>query len=80
MLPATIAASCAFMLPAGTPPNAIVFGSGLVRLPQMAWTGFWLNLTGVLVVTLLVYFLGGWAFGADLFSFPAWAAAPAGAP
>jgi sodium-dependent dicarboxylate transporter 2/3/5 len=80
MLPAAISASCAFMLPAGTPPNAIVFGSGLIRLPQMARTGLWFNFIGVVVVTLFVYFLGDWAFEADLFSFPAWAAAPAGAP
>jgi sodium-dependent dicarboxylate transporter 2/3/5 len=75
MLPAAVSASCAFMLPAGTPPNAIVFGSGLVRLPQMARAGLLFNFIGVAVVTLFVYFLGHWAFSADLFSFPAWAAA-----
>jgi sodium-dependent dicarboxylate transporter 2/3/5 len=73
MIPATLSASCAFMLPAATPPNAIVFGSGLVRLPQMAKTGIVLNLIGILVVSLCVYFLAGWAFGIDLHSMPAWA-------
>ncbi len=46
MMPATMAASLAFMMPVGTPPNAIVFGSGHVSIPQMARTGFFLNLLG----------------------------------
>lgn len=53
ILPATIAASCAFMLPVATPPNAIVFSSNLIRVPEMARAGFWLNLTGILVISLL---------------------------
>jgi sodium-dependent dicarboxylate transporter 2/3/5 len=73
MLPATLSASCAFMLPAATPPNAIVFGSGLIRLPQMARAGLVLNLVGAILVTGFVYYLAGWAFGMDLASFPAWA-------
>jgi sodium-dependent dicarboxylate transporter 2/3/5 len=58
LVPATVAASCAFMMPVGTPPNAIVFGTGLVRMPQMMKAGLWLNLTGILVIfalTWLVY-------------------------
>lgn len=51
-VPVTLAASCAFMLPVGTPPNAIVFSSGLVRINQMARYGFVLNVVGVLLVTL----------------------------
>jgi sodium-dependent dicarboxylate transporter 2/3/5 len=42
------------MMPVGTPPNAIVFGTGLVRLPQMMKAGFWMNLAGILVITALV--------------------------
>jgi len=57
MIPATISASCAFMLPVATPPNAIIFGSGYVRIPDMAKVGFFLNLIGALIITLLVYFL-----------------------
>lgn len=55
IVPAAIAASCAFMLPVATPPNAIVFGSGHVTIQQMIRAGFWLNLTGVVLITLLVY-------------------------
>ncbi|PCJ91769.1 MAG: anion transporter [Porticoccaceae bacterium] len=53
ILPATIAASCAFMLPVATPPNAIVFSSNLISIPEMAKAGFWLNLTGILLISLL---------------------------
>ncbi len=55
LIPAAIAASCAFMLPVATPPNAIVFGSGYVRIGEMARAGLWLNLIGVVLVTALVY-------------------------
>lgn len=55
IVPAAIAASCAFMLPVATPPNAIVFGSGHVTIQQMIRAGFWLNLSGVVLITLLVY-------------------------
>jgi len=50
----TLGASSAYMMPVGTPPNAIVFGTGLVRLPQMMKAGFWLNLAGILLITALV--------------------------
>ncbi|MBI1369739.1 MAG: DASS family sodium-coupled anion symporter [Planctomycetes bacterium] len=57
MIPAAISASCAFMLPVATPPNAIVFASDHVTIPQMARTGFVLNLLGVVIVTLVCYFV-----------------------
>ncbi len=57
VIPATMAASCAFMLPAATPPNAIVFGSGIIRIPTMARAGIWLNLAGVLTVTVVCHFM-----------------------
>jgi len=58
MIPGTIACSCAFMLPSGTGPNTVIFGSGLVSIPQMARCGFGLNLIGVVIVTLMIYLIG----------------------
>jgi sodium-dependent dicarboxylate transporter 2/3/5 len=56
MVSATIAASCAFMLPVATPPNAIIFGSGKVTIKTMAKTGFILNIIAVAVASLFIYF------------------------
>lgn len=58
MMPATIATSLAFMMPSGTAPNAIIFGSGYVSMRQMAQTGFVLNLLAALWVTAVVYLTG----------------------
>jgi len=55
LVPAALAASCAFMLPVATPPNAIVHGSGHVTLPQMVRAGLWLNLAGLACVTAAAY-------------------------
>ncbi|GAB94870.1 sodium-dependent dicarboxylate transporter 2/3/5 [Kineosphaera limosa] len=63
LIPAALAATCAFMLPVGTPPNAIVFGSGVVTIGQMARGGAVLNIVGVLLITLFCYLLGGFALG-----------------
>ena len=57
MVGATVAASCAFMLPVATPPNAVVFGSGYLNIPDMARTGFAMNLLSILLLTVIVYFL-----------------------
>jgi sodium-dependent dicarboxylate transporter 2/3/5 len=57
MLPATISASFAFMLPVATPPNAIVFGSGKVSINQMIKTGIILNLVGIMIVSIMIYIL-----------------------
>ncbi|GAA1235806.1 DASS family sodium-coupled anion symporter [Prauserella halophila] len=66
VVPAALAATCAFMLPVATPPNAIVFGSGHVTIGQMIKGGVWLNLIGIVLVTLAVYTLGGWILGISL--------------
>ena len=52
-LPATLAASCAFMLPVATPPNGIVYGSGYIRIPEMVKAGFVLNIIGIVVLSIL---------------------------
>ena len=76
MIPATLSASCAFMLPIATPPNAIIFGSGQVEMRQMIRAGIWLNLLGVLLISLFFYFLSSGLLGLDLTSVPDWAAMP----
>jgi sodium-dependent dicarboxylate transporter 2/3/5 len=53
MLPATLAASCAFMLPVGTPPNAVVFASGRLEIARMARVGLWMHLAMVLLIALV---------------------------
>ena len=70
---ACIACSYAFMLPVATPPNAVVFGSGAVTIRQMARTGVWLNILGIIQITLVVYYLMPWVWGIDLAVMPDWA-------
>ncbi|MFC4557569.1 SLC13 family permease [Virgibacillus kekensis] len=70
MIAAGVAASCAFMLPVATPPNAVVFGSGYLRIPDMAKAGFALNVLGVFIVTLAVYFFLPLVWGIDLTEIP----------
>jgi len=56
-VPITIAASCAFMLPVATPPNAIVFATGQITIPQMVRAGLFLNLTGIVIVTIIALYI-----------------------
>ena len=58
MVPATVSASCAFMLPVATPPNAIVIGSGKVSARELFREGVWLNLIGAILTTIAVLTLG----------------------
>ncbi|WP_424347423.1 SLC13 family permease [Kocuria sp. CH-021] len=62
-IPVALAATCAFMLPVATPPNAIAFGSGYVTIGQMIRGGLWLNVVGVVLITLVTMTLGLWVFG-----------------
>jgi len=73
LIPTTLAASCAFMLPVSTPPNAIVYGSGRVPIMKMVVAGVWLDILSVFLLTVFVYTLGHLTFDV-LGSFPAWAA------
>ena len=57
MVSATVAASCAFMLPVATPPNAVVFGSGYLRIPDMVRIGIWMNILSIILLTFFVYFV-----------------------
>lgn len=70
MIVAAVSASCAFMLPVATPPNAVVFGSGYLRIPDMAKSGFLLNVLGVFLVSVAVYYLLPLVWGIDLMNFP----------
>jgi len=73
MIPATISASMAFMLPVATPPNAIVFSSNKLTVAQMAKTGIVLNLVSAVVITLFVYYYAPIIFHLKMGSFPLWA-------
>ncbi len=72
MIPATFAASFAFMLPTATAPNAIVFASQRVSLPQMFRVGLGLNLIGILVLPILLYLIGVPVFDISLSGQPSW--------
>ncbi|MCW5548638.1 MAG: DASS family sodium-coupled anion symporter [Opitutaceae bacterium] len=73
LIPVALAANCSYMMPVGTPPNAIVFGSGMVTLPQMVKAGIWMNVLLVPIIIGLVMLLGPWAFGIQMDLIPAWA-------
>ncbi|WP_054706589.1 SLC13 family permease [Bacillus sp. JCM 19041] len=70
MIPCAMAANCAFMLPVGTPPNAIIFGTGKLKIIEMVRAGFWINVFATALIVLAVYFLVPIVFGIDLGVFP----------
>ena len=63
VVPVTLAASCAFMLPVATPPNAIVFASGFIRIPDMVRAGFYLNLVSMVLLTIVAIWLAPMVLG-----------------
>lgn len=72
MMPATISASFAFMLPVATPPNAIVYGSGRIKSGEMLVTGIILNIVGIIVATIIFLIVAPVVFNFDLYSIPIW--------
>lgn len=70
MVPAAMAANCAFMLPVGTPPNAIIFATGKIKIIEMVRNGFWLNIIALLLIVAAVYFLLPIVWGVDLTTYP----------
>jgi sodium-dependent dicarboxylate transporter 2/3/5 len=73
MIPAALSASCAFMMPVATPPNAIVFGSGRVKIGEMVKAGLLINLIGVVVITAMFLLVGTAVFAIKTGVLPAWA-------
>jgi len=69
MVGTTVAASCAFMLPVATPPNAVVFGSGYLRIPDMVRAGIWMNLISIVLIAMFTYYVlpGLWDFDPNVF-------------
>jgi sodium-dependent dicarboxylate transporter 2/3/5 len=72
MIPATLSASCAFMMPIASPTQAIVFGSGYVPIRKMMQAGIWFNLIGIFLVTLFFLILGQMVLGIDIAVVPEW--------
>ncbi|KKE79278.1 SLC13 family permease [Oceanobacillus caeni] len=71
MVPCAMAANCSFMLPVGTPPNAIMYGTGKLKITEMVKNGFWLNNFTLVLIVLVVYFYLPLVWGIDLFEIPA---------
>ena len=71
MVPCAMAANCAFMLPVGTPPNAIMFGTGKITILEMVRTGFWINIFALVFIIAAVFLVLPWLWGIDLLSTPA---------
>ncbi|WP_166352602.1 SLC13 family permease [Phytoactinopolyspora limicola] len=63
VIPTALAATLAFMLPVATPPNAIAFGSGYVKIGQMVRAGVWLNMIGLILILVVMYTFAAWVFG-----------------
>ncbi|RJP23410.1 MAG: SLC13/DASS family transporter [Candidatus Omnitrophota bacterium] len=73
MIPCCVGVSMAFMLPAATPPNAVVFGSGYVKIQEMAKAGFFMNLIAIVFIVLITIAITSRLVGIELDTVPAWA-------
>jgi sodium-dependent dicarboxylate transporter 2/3/5 len=73
MIPATISSSTAFMLPVATPPNAIVFGSGYIRIKDMVKIGIIMNIIGLILITIFMFTTAEYIFGFEWTGLPDWA-------
>ncbi len=71
-IPTVLGASCAFMLPVATPPNAIVYGSNRLTIPEMSKAGFWLNIMFITLLSLASLTLFSWVFGIEIGVLPDW--------
>lgn len=72
-IPAALGASCAFMLPVATPPNAIVYGSGKITIPEMSKAGLWLNVAFIFLLTVGAFTLMDFVFAIEVGVLPDWA-------
>ncbi len=70
MVGATLAASCAFMLPVATPPNAVVFGSNYLKISDMVRVGILMNIISIIIIFIMVYFLLPVIWNFDAFNNP----------
>ena len=72
IIPATLAASCAFMMPVATPPNAIAYASGYLNIKDMIKAGVWINLISFLIILVIVYTILGPVFDVKIGEIPDW--------
>ena len=73
IFPTVLAASCAFMMPVATPPNAVVFGSGQLKIGQFIKAGIYGNILGLIITMLIGFTMVRWVFGIELGVLPDWA-------
>ena len=72
IIPATLGASCAFMMPVATPPNTIAYASGHINIADMVKAGVWLNITSLIVIGIIIALILGPVFGVELNTIPIW--------
>ena len=73
IIPATLGASCAFMMPVATPPNTIAYASGHIKISDMVKAGIWLNITSLIIIGVIIALILGPVFGVELNKIPIWA-------